>query len=127
MTVLPCYEISDKNAVKLHVLAEDETRMKLDAGIVIPSVSATVSLPAIAASYTRNSLAPGVPAVVSIPTRTVTALEDWFVITSEEITASVKAGVLYKVANVLVPAVPCTCEYLYAVVILCSHQKENVL
>jgi hypothetical protein len=100
------YEISDRKAENEIVFAELDTRRYLDASIVIPSVRATVSLPATLASYTRNSSAPGVPAAVSKPTRTVIADEDWLQITRDEMTASVAEGVVYNVAYVPVEEVP---------------------
>jgi len=70
------YEISERKAEKLQVFADDDTRRYFDASIVIPSVKATVSLPATLASYTSHSSLPGVPAVVSKPIRIVTADDD---------------------------------------------------
>jgi hypothetical protein len=70
------YEISERKAEKLQVFADDEIRRYLLASIVIPSVKATVSLPATEASYTSHSSLPGVPAVVSKPIRTVTEDDD---------------------------------------------------
>ena len=77
-----------------------------------------VSFPATAPSYTSHSDADGVPALPIIPILYVALEALVFVIKILDITAVVADAVLYKVAYVDIPAVPCICEFLYTVAMI---------